>query len=132
MSGVKEVNGRLFVICKSLHMTEFTNVKASIKPKINTVNPITDAKLILTYDSTNMLVPIVLGSIVGAFILSAIIAFIFDMRLRSKFHAIREDSFLNIGVIGAPAILSKHQISDDNKLFFSERYIYFLKRDHIL
>lgn len=58
-----------YIICMSLHLTEFGSRQTKYVPSINLVNPIKDANLLGNYNVKSMFVPIILGVLLLFFII---------------------------------------------------------------
>lgn len=61
--GLIEENGEKLVLCSANHLTDFTAQLKAVIPKMNFVNPVSDAHLLGNYNKSNMIVPIILGVI---------------------------------------------------------------------
>ena len=67
VSVLQEIDGVEYITCETTHLTDFSTIVVSTTPDLNTVDPIADASLLLNYNPTNMLTPMVLLTILIVF-----------------------------------------------------------------
>lgn len=122
----RDDNGDVILSCGTIHLSKFSGFISKSVPKMNVVNPITDAKLLFKYNNSNITIPLVFSGIIILFFVCWVIIYYLSKKQREVLEEERFQLYLKRGKIEE----DKSKIYSDEKMPFCKKYFEIFKREY--